>query len=318
MNVETSKKMNAVIDIRRFGRVAVLFGGTAAERPISLISGREVLDALQAAGVNAEAFDPAERSVAELAGYDRAFIVLHGRGGEDGTMQGLLELMKIPYTGSGVLASAVGMDKARTKLIWLGAGLPTPAYRRLHAGMEFDKVAADLGLPLMIKPAHEGSSIGMCKVMRAEELPQGFATAAAYDSEVIAERWITGSEYTIVILGDRALPVIRLKTDRNFYDFEAKYQSHDTQYLCPCGLTEAKEKELQALALEAFRTVGARGWGRIDAMMDEEGRFWLLEVNTVPGMTDHSLVPMAARAEGMEFQELVLTILAQTLEDSQA
>lgn len=318
MNVETSKKMNVVIDVRRFGRVAVLFGGTAAERPISLISGREVLEALQAAGVNAEAFDPAERSVAELAGYDRAFIVLHGRGGEDGTMQGLLELMKIPYTGSGVLASAVGMDKARTKLMWLGAGLPTPAYRRLQADMDFDKVVAELGLPLMIKPAHEGSSIGMCKVMKADELPQGYAAAAAYDSEVIAERWITGSEYTIVILGDRALPVIRLQTNRNFYDFEAKYQSHDTQYLCPCGLSEEKEKELQALALEAFRTVGARGWGRIDAMMDEEGRFWLLEVNTVPGMTDHSLVPMAARAEGIGFQQLVLTILAQTLEEPQS
>ena len=317
MNSESKNTVNVEMNVRQFGRVAVLLGGTAAERPISLLSGHEVLNALQAAGVNAEAFDPAERSVAELADYDRAFIVLHGRGGEDGTMQGLLELMKIPYTGSGVLASAVGMDKARTKLIWLGAGLPTPAYRRLLAGMDFNKVATDLGLPLMIKPAHEGSSIGMCKVMKAEELPQGYAAAAAYDSEVIAERWITGSEYTIVILGDRALPVIRLQTDRNFYDFEAKYQSNDTQYLCPCGLLEAKEKELQALALEAFRIVGARGWGRIDAMMDEQGQFWLLEVNTVPGMTDHSLVPMAARAEGMAFQQLVLTILAQTLEGSQ-
>ncbi len=317
MNSESKNTVNVEMNVRQFGRVAVLLGGTAAERPISLLSGQEVLNALQAAGVNAEAFDPAERSVAELANYDRAFIVLHGRGGEDGTMQGLLELMKIPYTGSGVLASAVGMDKARTKLIWLGAGLPTPAYRRLLAGMDFNKVATELGLPLMIKPAHEGSSIGMCKVMKAEELPQGYTTAATYDSEVIAERWITGSEYTIVILGDRALPVIRLQTDRNFYDFEAKYQSNDTQYLCPCGLPEAKEKELQALALEAFRIVGARGWGRIDAMMDEQGQFWLLEVNTVPGMTDHSLVPMAARAEGMAFQQLVLTILAQTLEGSQ-
>lgn len=312
--MKSGTAITPMIDVRRFGRVAVLLGGSAAERPISLISGKEVLEALLAAGVNAERFDPAERPVSELSGFDRAFIVLHGRGGEDGTMQGLLELMNIPYTGSGVLASALGMDKAKTKLVWLGAGLPTPAYRRLQAGMDFSKVAAELGLPLMIKPAHEGSSIGMCKVMQAEELPQGYATAAAYDSEVIAERWITGSEYTVVILGDRALPVIRLKTDRNFYDFEAKYQSHDTQYLCPCGLPEAKEKELQALALEAFRTVGASGWGRIDAMMDEEGRFWLLEVNTVPGMTDHSLVPMAARAEGMSFQALVLTILAQTLE----
>lgn len=301
------------MDMRKFGKVAVLLGGTAAERQISLISGKAVLEALQAAGVDAHAFDPAERPVTELATFDRAFIVLHGRGGEDGTMQGLLEWMKIPYTGSGVLASALGMDKARTKQVWIGCGLPTPKYARLSAGMDFAAVVADLGLPLMIKPAHEGSSIGMCKVEKAEELPAGYANAAAYDSEVIAERWITGSEYTVSILGDRALPVIRMKTDRNFYDFEAKYQAHDTQYLIPCGLTPEKEQELQDLALRAFAAVGASGWGRIDAMMDGEGRFWLLEVNTVPGMTDHSLVPMAAQAAGLSFRDLVLAILAQTL-----
>jgi D-alanine-D-alanine ligase len=306
--------MTTEMDVKRFGKVAVLFGGTAAERPISLISGKAVLEALQGAGVKAEAFDPAERPVAELAKYDCAFIVLHGRGGEDGTMQGLLELLEIPYTGSGVLASALGMDKARTKQVWVGCGLSTPKYARLHAGMDFHKVINELGLPLMIKPSHEGSSIGMCKVMKSEELPEGFANAAKYDSEVIAERWITGSEYTVSILGDRALPVIRMKTDRNFYDFEAKYQRNDTQYLIPCGLSVEKEKELQALALDAFAAVGATGWGRVDAMMDEDGRFWLLEVNTVPGMTDHSLVPMAAQAAGLSFTDLVLTILAQTLE----
>ncbi len=305
--------MTTQMDVRKFGKVAVLLGGTAAERPISLISGKAVLEALQGAGVDAQAFDPAERPVTELAQFDRAFIVLHGRGGEDGTMQGLLEWMKIPYTGSGVLASALGMDKARTKQVWIGCGLPTPRYARLSAGMDFMKVLGELGLPLMIKPSHEGSSIGMCKVMKPEELAQGYANAAAYDSEVIAESWITGSEYTVSILGDRALPVIRMKTDRNFYDFEAKYQAHDTQYLCPCGLPAEKEAELQALALQAFAAVGATGWGRIDAMMDEDGRFWLLEVNTVPGMTDHSLVPMAAKAAGLSFSDLVLAILAQTL-----
>ncbi|MGH8492387.1 MAG: D-alanine--D-alanine ligase [Moraxellaceae bacterium] len=307
-----------MIDVRKFGRVAVLLGGTAAERGISLISGTAVLEALQKAGVNAVGFDPAERAIAEISQFDRAFIVLHGRGGEDGTMQGLLELLKIPYTGSGVLASALGMDKEKTKLVWLGCGLPTPQYRKLTPGMDFDAVARDLGLPLMIKPSHEGSSIGMCKVMKAEELPAGFANAAAYDSEVIAETFIGGSqEYTVVVLAGEALPVIRMKTDRDFYDFEAKYQAHDTQYLCPCGLTAEKEKELQALALKAFAAVGARGWGRIDAMMDEQGRFWLLEINTVPGMTDHSLVPMAAKAHGLSFTDLVLEILAQTLTQSQ-
>ncbi len=307
--------MTTPVDVKKFGRVAVLFGGTAAERPISLISGKAVLEALQAAGVQAEAFDPAERPVAELAGFDRAFIVLHGRGGEDGTMQGLLELMQIPYTGSGVLASALGMDKMRTKQVWVGCGLPTPKYARLEPGMDFNRVLNEVGLPLMIKPSHEGSSIGMCKVMKSEELPEAFANAAKYDSDVIAERWISGSEYTISILGARALPVIRMKTERNFYDFEAKYQRNDTQYLIPCGLSEEKEKELQALALHAFAAVGATGWGRVDAMMDEDGRFWLLEVNTVPGMTDHSLVPMAAQAAGLSFTDLALAILAQTLEE---
>jgi len=300
----------------RFGRVAVLFGGTSAEREISLISGQAVLASLQAQGIAAEAFDPAERAIADVTAYDRAFIVLHGRGGEDGTLQGALELLGVPYTGSGVLASALGMDKARTKQLWLGCGLPTPAYRRLHADTDFAAVASELGLPLMIKPAREGSSIGMRKVETLAELPEAYAFAARYDSDIIAERWVTGREYTIVILGDRALPVIRLQPHQShsFYDYEAKYQANDTQYLCPCGLNAEDEQRLQAVALEAFAAVGARGWGRIDAMQDQEGRFWLLEVNTVPGMTDHSLVPMAARAAGMDLIALTRTILAQTLD----
>lgn len=297
-----------------FGRVAVLFGGTSAEREISLKSGQAVLQALQQAGVNAQAFDPAKQNIGDIKAYDRAFIVLHGRGGEDGTMQGALELLGVPYTGSGVLASALGMDKTRTKQLWLGCDLPTPAYARLTANTDFGQVVAELGLPLMVKPAHEGSSIGMRKVEKAEDLQPAFEFAAKYDSEIIAEKWVTGKEYTIVILGDKALPIIRLQPHQShgFYDFEAKYNANDTQYLCPCGLSDEDEQALQALALRAFDMVGATGWGRIDAMRDEQGNFWLLEVNTVPGMTDHSLVPMAAKAAGLSFEQLVLTILAQT------
>ncbi len=298
-----------------FGRVAVLLGGTSFEREISLISGQAVLSALQAAGVNAEAFDPAERPISDITQYDRAFIVLHGRGGEDGTLQGALELLNIPYTGSGVLASALGMDKTRTKQLWLGCGVPTPTYARLTAATDFAQVISDLGLPLMVKPTHEGSSIGMRKVERLEDLQPAYEFAAQYDREIIAETWITGREYTVVILAGKALPVIRLQPHQShgFYDFDAKYKADDTQYLCPCGLSDADEQRLQAIAVDAFEKVGATGWGRIDAMQDEQGNFWLLEVNTVPGMTDHSLVPMAARAAGLDFQSLVLTILAQTL-----
>lgn len=297
-----------------FGRVAVLFGGTSAEREVSLVSGQAVLSALQQAGVNAEAFDPATRNISDIKAYDRAFIVLHGRGGEDGTMQGALELLGVPYTGSGVLASALGMDKTRTKQLWLGCGLPTPPYAQLNANTHFAQVVADLGLPLMVKPAREGSSIGMRKVETLEDLQPAYAFAAQYDSEIIAEKWVTGKEYTIVLLGEKALPVIRLQPHQShgFYDFDAKYKANDTQYLCPCGLSVEDEQALQALALQAFDKVGAKGWGRIDAMRDEQGNFWLLEVNTVPGMTDHSLVPMAARAAGLSFQQLVLSILSQT------
>lgn len=306
------------LDVKRFGRVAVLFGGTAAERPISLISGAAVLKALQLAGVDAHAFDPAERDIVEVQGYDRAFIVLHGRGGEDGVMQGVLEQFGVPYTGSGVMASAIGMDKARTKQLWLGCGLPTPTYRRLRAGMDFAAVADELGLPLMVKPSREGSSIGMAKVYNSADLAKAFDVAVEHDGEVIAEHFIEGSEYTVAVLNGQALPVIRMIPAKDFYDFEAKYQRNDTQYKIPCGLEAAEEAELQRLAVEAFEVLGARGWGRIDAMRDRDGRFWLLEINTVPGMTDHSLVPMAAAAAGLDFTALVLAILAQTLPEAGA
>lgn len=301
-----------------FGRVAVLYGGDAAERPVSLVSGAAVLKSLQAAGIDAHRFDPAERDIVEIQGYDRAFIVLHGRGGEDGVIQGVLEQFRVPYTGSGVMASAIGMDKARTKQLWLGCGLPTPTYRRLHSGMDFAGVVTDLGLPLMVKPSREGSSIGMAKVYSAEELARAYAVAAEHDSEVIAERFIQGSEYTVAILGDRALPVIRMVPATDFYDFDAKYSRNDTQYNIPCGLLADDEAALQRLALEAFHVLGAHGWGRIDVMRDGDGRFWLLEINTVPGMTDHSLVPMAAAAAGIDFTQLVLTILAQAKRQSGA
>lgn len=299
-----------------FGKVAVLFGGYSAEREVSLHSGKAVLLALQGAGVDADGFDPAHREVSELTDYDRAFIVLHGRGGEDGQIQGLLEWLRIPYTGSGVLASALGMDKARTKQLWLGCQLPTADYRLLNAESDFAAVVAELGLPLIIKPVHEGSSIGMSKVNQADELEVAYRAASQHDAVVMAERWITGHEFTVVILAGQALPVIRLQppADVAFYDYDAKYLRNDTTYGIPSGLSVAQEAELQQLALRAFEAVGAAGWGRIDAMQDEQGRFWLLEVNTVPGMTDHSLVPMAAAATGLSFPQLCLSILSQTLD----
>ncbi len=299
-----------------FGKVAVLLGGTANERQISLKSGAAVLAALQAGGVDAHALDPMDGEVLsrlQREGFDRAFIILHGRGGEDGVMQGALESIGLPYTGSGVLGSALGMDKRRTKQLWLGAGLPTPPFAIVDAGSDVDAVAQQVGLPLIVKPACEGSSIGMSKVNDVSRLAQAIATAAEKDASVIAERWISGGEYTVSILNGQALPVIRLQTPHEFYDFDAKYLANDTQYHCPCGLDAAAEAEMQALALAAFNAVGASGWGRVDVMRDADGNNWLLEVNTVPGMTDHSLVPMAARAAGIEFDALVLRILETSL-----
>ena len=297
------------MSLEQFGKVAVLFGGSSAEREVSLNSGSRVLAALQGQGVVAEAFDPAARSLAELKGYDRAFIALHGRHGEDGTLQGALELMGIPYTGPGVLASAVGMDKFRTKLMWQAAGLPVPAYVLLSVDSDFAAVEQQLGLPLFVKPAREGSSIGVIKVKEPGALAAAYAEAARHDPLVIAEKAVLGGEYTVAILGDTALPVIKIEPATEFYDYEAKYLRDDTRYLCPCGLSAEREAEIRAGALEAFRILGARGWGRVDFLMDEAGRHYFLEVNTSPGMTDHSLVPMAARAAGMDYPALVRRVL---------
>lgn len=290
-------------------RVAVLMGGEASEREVSLKSGGAVLQGLLQAGVVAEPFDPAERRIDQLQRYDRAFIALHGQGGEDGVVQGVLESLKIPYTGSGVMASALAMDKLRSKQLWQGVGLPTPAFERLHEACDFEQVVERLGLPLMVKPVCEGSSIGMAKVESAAKLQQAWREAAQFAGAVIAEQWIEGAEYTIAILDGEALPVIRLQTPHGFYDFEAKYRANDTQYLCPCGLEAEQEQQLQQLSLQAFDALGCRGWGRVDLMLDGAGNPWLLEVNTVPGMTDHSLVPMAAAASGLSFSQLVLKIL---------
>jgi D-alanine-D-alanine ligase len=297
-----------------FGKVAVLFGGKSAEREVSLNSGARVLAALQRQGVDAHAFDPAERKLDELAGFDRAFIALHGRYGEDGTIQGALELMRIPYTGSGVMASAVGMDKWRTKLLWRSVGLDIPEFVMLDADSDFAAIERQLGLPLFVKPACEGSSIGVSKVRQPGELHAAYVEAARHDSLVIAERSVLGGEYTVAIVGDgdsmQALPIIKIEPATDFYDYEAKYLRDDTAYRCPCGLPEERERELQRLSLEAFRVLGCRGWGRVDFLMDERGNAFFLEVNTSPGMTDHSLVPMAARVAGISYDELVLRVLA--------
>lgn len=300
----------------KFGKVAVLLGGKSAEREVSLDSGRAVLEALIRSGVEAEAFDPQERCVTELVNYDRAFIVLHGRGGEDGQIQGVLEWLDIPYTGTGVQGSAIGMDKIKTKQVWQGSELPTAPHRIVSKDADADEVIASLGLPFIIKPVHEGSSIGMSKVEKPEDFAEALAKATEHDAVVMAEKWINGREFTIVLLNGQALPVIRLEPPKDvaFYDYEAKYNRNDVQYGIPCGLSEAEEKTLQELALRAFQAVGCKGWGRIDAMQDEQGNFWLLEVNTVPGMTSHSLVPKAAKAVGYDFDQLCVTILEQTLQ----
>jgi D-alanine-D-alanine ligase len=294
-----------------FGKVAVLMGGKSAEREISLMSGNGVLKALRSKGVDAHAFDPAERELAELKreGYARCFIALHGRGGEDGTLQGALEFLGLPYTGSGVLGSALAMDKARTKLVWQAKGLPTPAYEPLDAGSDLAAVATRLGLPLIVKPVQEGSSIGITKVTAAAQLDEAYALAVNYDPVVIAERFIEGPEYTASILDDNALPLIRIEAPEGKYDYQNKYFTDDTKYICPCGLPAEKERAIQDIVMRAFEAVGCAGWGRIDLMLDAAQRPWLLEVNTSPGMTGHSLVPMAAKAVGMSYEDLCVRIL---------
>ncbi|MFY9259628.1 MAG: D-alanine--D-alanine ligase [Gallionella sp.] len=293
------------------GRVAVLAGGRSAERAVSLKSGAAVLAALLRSGVDAFFFDPAEQPLHTLVdlGVSRVFIALHGRYGEDGTVQGALELLGIPYTGSGVMASALGMDKWRTKLVWQAAGLPIPDYLMLTELSAPLDVIAKLGLPLFIKPANEGSSVGISKVKTAEDFALAYQNAAKHDKLVIAERFIGGGEYTAAILGGQALPIIKIEPANEFYDYEAKYLRDDTRYVCPSGLSAAQEVQMQQYAQQAFALIGGQGWGRVDFLMSEAGEMFVLEVNTSPGMTDHSLVPMAARQAGIAFEQLVLDVL---------
>lgn len=304
--------------IQRAGRVAVLLGGDSAERAISLKSGTAVLEALRSLGVDAEAVDPAEEGIVRLAAgrFDSAFIVLHGRGGEDGTIQGALQTLGLPYTGSGVLGSALAMDKLRTKRLWRGEGLPTPPFALARDETALVTAAEDVGFPMIVKPSREGSSIGMSRVENPEALRTAWREAANLDEQVLLERWVDGPEYTAAILDRRVLPMIRLETPNVFYDYAAKYESNSTQYHCPAGLGDAEEGRLAELCLRAFDAVGASGWGRVDFMLDGEGEPWLLEVNTIPGMTDHSLVPMAAEAVGLGFEDLVARILASALENA--
>ncbi|MDB5814473.1 MAG: D-alanine--D-alanine ligase [Rhodocyclales bacterium] len=295
-----------------FGKVAVLMGGQSAEREISLLSGNAVLKALQNAGVDAHAFDPAEHSIWELKaqGFARAFIALHGRFGEDGTLQGALEALGVPYTGSGVMASALCMDKWRTKLVWLAAGVPTPRYRMLTPGVDFSSVIDELGLPLIIKPAREGSSIGVSKVSAAAEFGPAFDAAYKLDSLVIAEEFVTGAEMTAAVLGDTALPLVRIEPTQGEYDYQNKYFTDSVRYHCPAGIDPVLEQTIQDDALRAFNVLGCKGWARADVMVREDGTYAFLEMNTAPGMTGHSLVPMAARAAGLSFEELCVNILA--------
>lgn len=292
----------------------MLFGGKSAEREVSLKSGAAVLAALLSSGVDAYPFDPAVQNLQALVddGFERVFIALHGRYGEDGTVQGALELLGVPYTGSGVMASALGMDKWRTKLVWQAGGLPIPDYALLDEHSDWESVAQQLDLPLFVKPANEGSSVGISKVKSVAELPAAYREAVKHDPLVLAERYIGGGEYTVALLGEQALPVIKIVPANEFYDYDAKYLSNDTRYLCPSDLSSVQEAEMQRLAKQAFALIGGQGWGRVDFLMSENGKPYLLEANTSPGMTDHSLVPMAARQAGMSFDQLVLRILGLT------
>jgi D-alanine-D-alanine ligase len=315
---ELVQKDLAKVNIASLGKVGVLLGGKSGEREISLMSGKGVLEALLSKGVNAHAFDPAECSISDLAEqqFDRVFIALHGRYGEDGTMQGLLEQMKLPYTGSGVLASALAIDKQATKRLWSSFSLATPKFAMLNAKSDWDQIAKDLGMPIIVKPAREGSSLGLSKVANMADLPAAYEMAAKLDRDVMAEQCIIGEELTCPIVGDGAnaqpLPVIRIVAPDSNYDYHNKYFSDDTRYLCPTGLDVSVEKKVQDLALSAYRALGCKGWGRADVMIDNKtGQPYLLEMNTAPGMTGHSLVPMAARAAGVEYADLVLWLLSK-------
>ncbi len=300
-----------VTDAKEFGRVAVLFGGDSSEREISLLTGNAVLAALKRRGVDAHAFDPRDQELSQVRAqkFDRVWIALHGPGGEDGTLQGALDYLGVPYTGSGVMGSAIAMDKLRTKQLAQAIGVATADYVVLRGAQDFDLALERLRLPMIVKPATQGSSVGMTKVESAAQLPAAFAAAVKFEPSVFAEPWITGGEYTVAVLQGRALPSIRIETTQTFYDYQAKYFRDDTRYQCPSGLSDPAERHLASLALAAFEGVGALGWGRVDFMMDSTGRPYLLELNTIPGMTDHSLVPMAARAAGIDFEQLVWHVL---------
>jgi D-alanine-D-alanine ligase len=314
---ETRPTGRRVTRAQDFGRVAVLLGGQSAERAVSLESGQAVLDALQRSGVNAHALDPQRDILERLRGshFDRVFVVLHGRGGEDGIIQGALESAGLPYTGSGVLGSALAMDKTRSKLVWQASGIPTPAFRLLASAADAEAAAEALGLPLIVKPVHEGSSVGMSKVEDPRRMNEAWELARRVDTAVLAERWIDGAEYTAAILGDEVLPLIRVETPRAFYDYEAKYSDGvGTKYVIPCGLEAGEEHRFRACAWSAFQALGGSGWGRVDFLCDRQGAPWFIEVNTVPGMTSHSLVPMAAQAAGISFDELVWRVLETSVQ----
>ena len=307
--------LRRLTDPAEFGRVAVLLGGSSAEREISLLSGRDVLAALQQRGIDAHGFDPAERDLAELrgSGFARAWIALHGPGGEDGTVQGALEFLGIPYTGSGVTGSAIAMDKLRTKRLAAAVGVPTPEFVVLRTSADLEVALQRLGLPMIVKPASQGSSVGMTRVEQARDLPAAWRAATQHEPVAFAEPWITGGEYTVGVLQGAALPSIRIETPRDFYDYDAKYLRDDTRKTCPSGLAVEAERQLAALALKACEGCAVEGWGRVDFMMDSSGQPLLLEINTVPGMTDHSLVPMAAKVAGLDFGALVWRILETSL-----
>jgi D-alanine-D-alanine ligase len=318
MSPKTAKKAPAQADFshaRDYGKVGVLYGGRSAERDVSLMSGAGVHKALRNEGIDAHLFDTGERSLAELAKekFDRVFIALHGRFGEDGTIQGALELLGIPYTGSGVLASSLAMDKIATKRVWVSHGIPTPDYLLLDADSDFLPVAGTLGLPLIMKPPHEGSTLGVVKVIAAEDVRAGFAQAAQYEDVVLAESFITGRELTVAILGTgrgaRALPIIDIVAPEGNYDYQNKYFTDDTKYVCPADLPADLTEHIQAICVQAYRALGCEGWGRVDVMLDADNKPWLLEINTSPGMTGHSLVPMAARAAGMSYEAICVEIL---------
>ncbi|MDO4427040.1 MAG: D-alanine--D-alanine ligase [Moraxella sp.] len=300
-------------DVTKFGKVAVVCGGFSAEREVSLKSGKAVLDALLSKGVDAHHFDPKETDISKLREYDRVFNVLHGTFGEDGSLQGVLDGLGVPYTGCGVLASAIAMDKFRCRLLWQALDLPNVPYVVLHDDSDFEAVEADFGLPLFVKPASEGSSVGVVMIENKGDLAKVYPTLKQYHGEILAEKAVMGGEYALSLLGDRALPSIRIIPKNKFYDYEAKYLRDDTTYQCPSDLTPEQEREMGELAKKAFNALGGRGWSRVDFLKSDDGKLYLLEINTVPGMTDHSLVPMAAKQMGIEFADLCVEILAQTV-----